>query len=296
MSKKEFVFKFEESCPERLDLILKKEFKEHSRSYLVKMIEQKNVQIDKKICTKPGQKIKPGQSVKVKFTPLESLNLEPIFVDFKVVLDHPDFAVINKPAGLLVHPAGSAPNQVTLVHGLLHKFEQIKENFKNCLDLELRPGIVHRLDKETSGLILVAKNPQALTQLSQLFAQRKVIKKYIATVHGHTNEFGTIEKPIGRHPSDPQKMAVNGVGAKYAKSQFKLLKKLENNRSILEVEIFTGRTHQIRVHLASLGHPIVGDKIYGKKADAKEVKNHLLHSAYLKFKFKEQEFEIKENK
>src|SRR5262249_44491644 len=171
-----------------------------------------------------------------------------------------DLAVIEKPAGLVVHP-GSGSKTGTVVHGLLFHFQQL-----STVGGASRPGIVHRLDKNTSGLLIVAKNNVAHARLSKAFQDREIQKKYVALVHGKMpNHEGRIELPVGRHPTIRTKMAAGKSRGRAAFTEYRMLEHFRDF-SLLDVSIKTGRTHQIRVHLAAIGHPVVGDDVYGERA------------------------------
>jgi len=203
-------------------------------------------------------------------------------IKLKIVYENEDVLVINKPAGLVVHP--SKPNQSdTLVNGLIAYYPGIK----NVGDDPMRPGIVHRLDKDTSGLMVVAKNNTSFEYLKKQFAERKVIKKYLALVHGRVrDEKGTITKAISLSKKSHQKRsALLDDKAKKAWTEYKILKRFEDY-TLLETYPKTGRTHQIRVHLTSIGHPIVGDRQYRfkRQPELPGLKRQFLHAAYLKLK------------
>jgi 23S rRNA pseudouridine1911/1915/1917 synthase len=216
-------------------------------------------------------------SSEVTLPPPQSLDLEPEEVPFGVVYEDDWLIVIDKPSGLVVHPAPGNWHG-TLVHGLLYRFRNFG-SFNNVF----RPGIVHRLDASTSGLLVVAREQEILENLQDQFRQREVRKRYLALVHGKVkNEWGHIEAPIGRSPSNRLRMAVID-GGKPAVTDFRRLW-VRKGFSFLECAISTGRTHQIRVHLSSMGHPIVGDVLYGAdKKQAASAGRIFLHSWKLSF-------------
>ena len=195
--------------------------------------------------------------------------------ELKIKYEDDDLLVISKDHGIVVHPSQNT-NSATLVDILLNLYPALKE-----VGEPSRPGIVHRLDKETSGLLVVAKNNKVLISLKDQFKKREVLKEYLAIVDGNTKEKGIINAPMGRHPKDRKKRALISTGKEAITRYEKIIN--ENGLSLLKVEIQTGRTHQIRVHLSSIGHPIYGDKVYSKKY--KSVSSRmLLHSYRLKFK------------
>ncbi|MCH7541819.1 RluA family pseudouridine synthase, partial [Patescibacteria group bacterium] len=191
----------------------------------------------------------------------------------KIVFEDRSILVIDKDAGMVVHPTADHPSG-TLVNALLHHLKSIPESGET-----LRPGIVHRLDKGTSGLLVVAKTQEALDFLKKQFKERRVVKKYLALVRGKIEPpVGTIEKPIARHHKNRKKFAVSQEG-KDSVTVYRVVDVLKELFSLVEVEPKTGRTHQIRVHLSSIGHPIVGDRLYGGKPAARM----FLHASYLEF-------------
>jgi 23S rRNA pseudouridine1911/1915/1917 synthase len=246
----------------RLDLFLidfaKNKNLGFSRTFIQAGIIAGNVSINGVSALKPHSKVKAGDEIKFSIAekPADKVEAEDIKLD--VVYEDDDLAVINKPIGMVVHPAPGNFRH-TLVNALLYRF-------KNLSDVNpQRPGIVHRLDKDTSGLLVIAKNNPAHHFLTAQFAKHTIKRKYIALVKGRMEfDENVIEMPIGRHPKKRESMSVGfGEGVKYARTRYRTLKRAQNF-SYLELEPFTGRTHQLRVHLAYLGHPILGDAKYGK--------------------------------
>ena len=240
--------------------------------------------------SKPSHKLKAGDRVSLTIPPPTPPDLTPDEVEFQIIHEDSSLIVLSKPAGVVVHPA-PGHSTGTLVHGLL----------KHCKDLsgiggELRPGIVHRLDKDTSGLMVAAKNDQAHTFLAQQFKSGLVKKEYLALVHGQINgEEGEIDLPIARHPTRRKEMAVVLSGGRKALTLWQKLREFEIGFSLLSVSIKTGRTHQIRVHLSHIDHPVAGDPVYGygpnwwkkhfpqKNGALLNLKRQMLHSKRLGF-------------
>lgn len=253
--------------PQRLDLFLSSHFN-LTRSKIQKMIEIGDVRVEGKNSIKPGMNLKGGEVIHLSIRPSEPSALSAEDIPLEILYEDESILAINKPPGLVVHPAAGHWSG-TLVNALLHHFKKL-----SGVD-PARPGIVHRLDKETSGILLIAKTDEAHLALSNQLKDRKMEKIYLAVVHGKVkNEKGTIRKPIGRNPSDRKKMAVVRTG-KEAITHYRVLKRADN-RTLLECKIETGRTHQIRVHLAGIGHPVVGDTVYGKKKG--DAPRQLLHA------------------
>jgi 23S rRNA pseudouridine1911/1915/1917 synthase len=275
----------------RLDQFLAASLDSVSRARVQELILQRKVLVDG-APTKTSLKLRGGEQVSVLGSAERpALRAIPEDIPLDIVYEDDDLAIINKPAGMMVHAGAGATehqrNRGTLVNALLHHFQQLSR-----VGGEMRPGIVHRLDKETSGLIVVAKNDQAHRNLASQFARREVKKTYVALVHGWMKkESGTISASISRDRMRRIRMTTRGSGGRDAVSHYTVLHRYETPHgkfSLLEVGIDTGRTHQIRVHLASLGHPVVGDTLYGapgeirvSKAGAISLSRNFLHSAQL---------------
>jgi 23S rRNA pseudouridine1911/1915/1917 synthase len=230
--------------------------------------------VEKTAATKPNHKVRPGQEILISIPEKKIQSLEAEDIPLKVVYQDDDLAIIDKPAGLVVHPA-PGNYEHTLVNALMHHFKKLSD-----INPE-RPGIVHRLDKETSGIIVVAKNNTAHLNLVKQFADHSIKRIYVALVKGKVeyNE-NIIEMPIGRHPLKRENMSVGFTkSTRYAKTYYRTLK-LTPLWSLVELKPFTGRTHQLRVHLAYIGHPILGDSKYGKQ---NEFVRMALHARYLGF-------------
>lgn len=262
---------------ERIDKYLGKHFPTYSRSYFQNIIESGNILINGRPAIKSSQPLKENDLITINFPPAETFKLEPRQVDFEIIDTQNDFIIINKPADLIVHHCQNTKDKTTLVHGLLYLFKEF-ENFK---DTE-RPGIVHRLDKNTSGIIIIAKNIPAQIKLSSLFKERKIKKTYYAIVEGHPSIEGTIDFNIGRHVFERHKMSKGGIEPRPAITHYKVLEYLKDS-AVVEINPVTGRTHQIRVHFEGIGHPLIGDETYGKKS--KLISRHALHAGKIEFEY-----------
>jgi len=232
-----------------------------SRTRIQKAICKGKIKFKNGSLLKPHYKVRVDEEFIVQVEEEPQVALEPEQIPLDVIYEDEDLALINKPAGLVVHP-GAGNLKHTLVNALLARFKKLSTINP------LRPGIVHRLDKETSGVLVVAKNNNSHLELSRQFAEHSIKRKYVAIVKGSV-EFDeqVIELPIGRHPVMREKMAVSfHESTKYAKTRYRILKRAKGF-SLLELEPYTGRTHQLRVHLAFIGHPILGDNKYGKSAE-----------------------------
>jgi len=264
-----------ESAGNRLDQFLSGVMPHLSRSRVQALIKEGHILVNG-AQSKPAEKIRLGQQITIhepEATPVAGTLPEAI--PLEVLFEDSDLMVLNKPPGMVVHPAAGNPTG-TLVNALLHHCASL-----SGIGGEQRPGIVHRLDKETSGCLVIAKNDLAHHGLSRQFAMRKVLKVYLALAAGHlAKKTGVIETEIGRHPVHRKKMSVVATGrGRLSKTDYRVLRELPG-ASLVECTLHTGRTHQIRVHLKHLGHPLLGDPLYGRRA---EYQRQMLHAWKLGF-------------
>jgi len=262
---------------ERLDKFLVSRLPEFSRARLQGLIADGFVLVDGEPAKKSGQMLEAGAAVEIRIPPPVPSGLIPENIPLDIIFENNDLLVVDKPAGMVVHPA-AGHDSGTLVHAVLGYDPGIEG-----IGGEERPGVVHRLDKETSGLILLAKNDNAHHWLQDQFRLRQVEKTYLALVDGAPpTPSGRVEAAIGRDPSHRKQMAVLPPGkGRESVSEYKTLEKFRHH-TLLEFHPLTGRTHQIRLHCAFLGCPIVGDKVYGRRTPTLEIKRHFLHAAKLK--------------
>ncbi|MBZ4646562.1 MAG: pseudouridine synthase [Clostridia bacterium] len=261
----------------RIDKYLSDKIKDLSRSYAQKIINDGLVQVNNK-AVKQNYKVKANDMVHVEIPEPEKLEIKAEDIELDIVYEDADLLVVNKPQGMVVHPA--AGNYTgTLVNALM----------KHCggnlsaINGIIRPGIVHRIDKDTSGLLLVAKNNRAHIKLAKQIKDHSLSRRYVAIVYGALkNDSGIIDAPIGRHPVDRKKMSVTTKNGRNAVTHFKVLERL-GNYSYIECKLETGRTHQIRVHMSYIGHPIIGDPVYGPKKDRFNLNGQALHAKIIGF-------------
>lgn len=270
----------------RLDVFVSDQFPGYTRSFFKLLVDDGKITINNSPAKKSGIKLKNTDTIIVNFPEkiqpkeynaqqLKDLNVE-------IVFEHSDFLVIHKPAGLLVHPPSEKSEVLSLVDWLLGTYKNIK-----TIGVSKRPGIVHRLDKDTSGLMIIVLTNEAHAIFSDMFRDRTIKKTYHALVHRHPEKEGTINVPIGRHRTIRNRMAHVSEG-RSSKTHYKVLEYFEDDTTLVEVKPVTGRTHQIRVHLTYEGHPLLGDILYGKKS--KLIKRHALHAYQLEFEYKGESF------
>lgn len=271
-----YTLRVESDGPQRLDKFLVAQLPQHSRARLQSLIRSAQVLVNGKPAAKSGQLLQGGEIVEVRVPPAESTDLIPEKIQLDVIFENEDAIVVNKPAGMVVHPAAGHARG-TLVHATLGHAPEIEG-----VGGELRPGVVHRLDKDTSGLIILAKNERAQRELQEQFQNREIDKSYIALVDGRpSTPNGRIEAPIGRDPRERKRMAVvRPAKGRAAISEYHILEEFAQH-TLLEVNPHTGRTHQIRVHLAFIGCPIVGDRVYGRRNPSLPIARQFLHAARL---------------
>lgn len=261
---------------QRLDAFLASQMPDKTRSAVQKLIEQGQVLVGGAIAAK-NRKLKAGETVEITVPDPETLDVEPQEIPLDIVYEDSDLLVVNKPKGMVVHPAAGNPDG-TLVNALLwHCGESL-----SGINGVLRPGIVHRIDKDTSGLLMVAKNDRAHQSLAAQIAEHSFTRVYNAVVYGgFREEEGTVSAPIARHPTDRKKMAVV-AGGREAVTHFRVLERF-SGFTLVECRLETGRTHQIRVHMAHIGHPVAGDPVYGPKKCITELGGQCLHARKLGF-------------
>ena len=261
---------------QRIDKYLSNKIEDKSRSFIQGLIDEEKVKANGKII-KSNYKIKRNDFIEVEMPEPVELNVSPEKMNLDILYEDEDVLVVNKDKGVVVHPA---PGNYTgtLVNGILY----------HCTDLSgingvIRPGIVHRIDKDTSGVLVIAKNDEAHNGLAEQFKEHSIKREYFALVEGKfSNPKGTIDKPISRDKKERIKMAINSDG-KRAVTHYEVLEQYDKGVSLVKCTLETGRTHQIRVHMASIGHPLVGDLVYGYKRQKFNIEGQALHAKVLGF-------------
>lgn len=261
----------------RTDKFLTEMLEGVTRSRIQRLIEDGNVAVDKKV-VKANYKLKEGQEVVITLPDAEETDIKPQEIELDIVYEDNHLLVVNKPQNMVVHPA-AGNYEGTLVNALLHHCGDSLSGINGVI----RPGIVHRIDKDTSGLLLVAKDDVTHNGLAKQIKDHSLTRKYIALVHGRFKQSeGTVDAPIGRHPVDRKRMCITEKNSKNAVTHYRVLKTF-SEYSLVECRLETGRTHQIRVHMASIGHPVMGDKTYGVKKEKYNLTGQLLHAKIVGF-------------
>lgn len=260
----------------RLDAFLAQHCPELTRSRIGKLIDEGCACVEGKAVAKPGMKLKAGQRVTLLIPEVKEASVQAQDIPLEILYEDADVAVVNKPCGMVVHPAAGNEDG-TLVNALLFHIRDL-----SGIGGEMRPGIVHRLDKDTSGVLMIAKNDMAHQSLSAQLKERTMEKHYLAVAQGgFSQDTGEIDAPIGRHPVDRKRMAIVPDG-RPSRTEYTVKERLRGC-TLLDVHLLTGRTHQIRVHMASIGHPLLGDVIYGSKRPPHNAPRLMLHAWWVSF-------------
>ncbi len=289
----ESVFEFKvpkEESGNRIDKYITAQFPLYSRTFFNRLIEEGHLRINGTVITKSSTPVQEGNTVIIQFPPARPIPAaarDNNYLGVEVLFKHPHFFIIHKPEALLVHPPSMASKEPTLVDWLLAHFEDIRQ--VGYVD---RPGIVHRLDKDTSGILIIPRTNHAHSVFGDMFRERSIEKTYYAVVQGHPPAKGTIDLPIGRCPITRTKMTTkihphSSIKMRHATTHYRVLEYFDD-AALIEVKPVTGRTHQIRVHLAAIGYPIIGDLLYGKKS--KLIPRQALHAQGLAFQFEGKPF------
>lgn len=267
----------DEEAGVRIDRCLSDKYEYLSRSYLQKLLKDQGVTVNEKI-VKANYKLQAGDLVQTTVPDLSEPDILPENIPLDILYEDDDVLVVNKPKGMVVHPANGHTSG-TLVNAIMYHCQGNLSGINGVM----RPGIVHRIDKDTTGALLVCKNDTAHRDLAQQLKDHTIKRRYRAIVSGNLKEDeGTVEGPIGRHPVDRKKMAINYKNGKDAVTHYKVLERF-GNATYIECRLETGRTHQIRVHMTSLGHPLLGDEIYGSGKNPYHLQGQTLHAMVLGF-------------
>ena len=273
---KEMIFAAQESG-ERLDKFLDEMLPDFSRSYLQKLIKGQHVTVQGQI-VKPNYRLRAEDEIHIEIPDEIKLDITPEKIPLDILYEDQDLLVINKPKGMVVHPAAGHYSG-TLVNALLYHCEGQLSGINGVL----RPGIVHRIDRDTTGSLVVCKNDMAHRSLAEQLKEHSINRRYRAIVWGNLKENeGTVDAPIGRHPIDRKNMAINRTNGKRAVTHYRVLKRF-SRFTYIECQLETGRTHQIRVHMASLGHPLLGDTVYSTAKSPYTLEGQCLHAMTLGF-------------
>lgn len=262
----------------RLDAVIAAALDDCSRSFVQKLFENERIAVNGQVCKEKKRKADEGDVIDIEIPEPEILELEPENIPLDIVYEDDSLLVVNKPAGMVVHPApGNASS--TLVNALMYHCGDKLSSINGII----RPGIVHRIDKDTSGLLMVAKTDRAHGELSRQLAEHSITRKYRAIVYNNIKEDeGTVDRPIGRDPKNRLKNAVTEVNSRSAVTHYRVLERF-GKFTFIEAELETGRTHQIRVHMAYIHHPLLGDELYGPAKNKEGAKRQMLHAGILGF-------------
>lgn len=268
----------EENSGIRIDKYLSEALADLSRSYIQKLIEEMNINVDGKP-VKANFKVKTGQAVTLYLPEPKEAEIVAEDVPIDIIYEDKDFIIINKQKGLVVHPAAGHASG-TLVNALLYHCKGELSGINGVM----RPGIVHRIDRDTTGVMVACKNDKAHQFIADQLKVHSITRKYYAIVYSpFKTEGGRVEAPIGRHPKDRKKMAVNHKNGKTAATNYRVIENLNHQYALIECSLETGRTHQIRVHMASIHHPLLGDTVYGPEKDPFHLEGQALHAGVLGF-------------
>lgn len=259
----------------RIDKVIPLLDSELTRSHAQKLIEQQRIRIDGTVITQNRFKVSSGQTMYIEIPEPEPLDIVPEDIPLDIVYEDNDIILVNKPKGMVVHPAPGHPSG-TLVNALLHHCGSNLSGINGTL----RPGIVHRIDRDTTGILVICKNDLSHLSLSKQLAEHSITRRYFAIVQGTIKEDGTIDAPIGRHSVERKKMAIT-QGGRRAVTHYRVLEHLKGNHTLVECQLETGRTHQIRVHMASIHHPLLGDEVYGSSKQPYHTQGQVLHAGIL---------------
>lgn len=268
----------EEQAGERIDKFLSEALPDLSRSYIQKLIKEEQVTVNQKI-VKANYKLNTGDELKLEEPELKEPDIVPEDIPLDILYEDSDLLIVNKPKGMVVHPSAGHYSG-TLVNALMHYCKDDLSGINGVM----RPGIVHRIDMDTTGSLLVCKNDFTHNDIAEQLKVHSITRVYHAIVHGVVREDeGTIDAPIGRHPIDRKKMSINHKNGKEAVTHYKVLQRFHNYTHI-ECRLETGRTHQIRVHMASIGHPLLGDIVYGPAKAPAKLQGQTLHAKIIGIK------------
>ncbi|MDD6042389.1 MAG: RluA family pseudouridine synthase [Eubacteriaceae bacterium] len=262
----------------RIDLLLSLSLEGTSRSFIQKLFDKEKISVNGSICDSKKYKVKTGDRIEISIPEPETLEIEAEDIPLEIVYEDDDLLVVNKPKGMVVHPAvGNYTG--TLVNAIMYHCGDRLSSINGVI----RPGIVHRIDKDTSGLLMIAKNDMAHEALSKQLSEHSITRKYMALVYDNIKEeSGTVDAPIGRDPKNRLRQAVTDQNSKRAVTHYRVLERF-GKYTLIEAQLETGRTHQIRVHMAHIKHPLVGDMVYGPRKQSINVEGQMLHAKVLGF-------------